>query len=97
LKNSQLTCGEAQGDLGDDALASQASLAIQLTWLANTAEQSAVLEERNRLAGEIHDSLAQFFAGIAMQLGAAKEVFKAGSGKTNTEGVWRSVCLYAKN
>ena len=32
------------------------------------------------MAGEIHDSLAQFFTGIAMQLGAAKEVFKAGSG-----------------
>jgi predicted ATPase/signal transduction histidine kinase len=62
------------------ALATQASLAIQLTWLANTARQSAVLEERNRLAGEIHDSLAQFFTGISMQLGAAKEVFKAGSG-----------------
>jgi signal transduction histidine kinase len=48
--------------------------------LANTAKQSAVLEERNRLAGEIHDSLAQFFTGISMQLGAAKEVCKAGSG-----------------
>jgi PAS domain S-box-containing protein len=62
------------------ALATQASLAIQLTRLANTAKQSAVLEERNRLAGEIHDSLAQFFTGISMQLGAAKEVCKAGSG-----------------
>ena len=62
------------------ALATQASLAIQLTRLANTARQSAVLEERNQLAGEIHDSLAQFFTGISMQLGAAKEVFKAGSG-----------------
>jgi signal transduction histidine kinase len=30
-----------------------------------------VLEERNRLAGEIHDSLAQSFAGISMQLSAA--------------------------
>jgi signal transduction histidine kinase len=62
------------------ALATQASLAIQLTRLANTAKQSAVLEERNRLAGEIHDSLAQFFTGISMQLGVAREVFKAGSG-----------------
>jgi signal transduction histidine kinase len=62
------------------ALATQASLAIQLTRLANTARQSAVLEERNQLAGEINDSLAQFFTGISMQLGAAKEVFKAGSG-----------------
>jgi DNA-binding NarL/FixJ family response regulator len=50
------------------ALATQASLAIQLTQLARTARESAVLEERNRLAGEIHDSLAQSFAGISMQL-----------------------------
>ena len=60
------------------ALATQASLAIQLTRLAKTARRSAVLEERNQLAGEIHDSLAQFFTGISMQLGAAKEVIKAG-------------------
>jgi signal transduction histidine kinase len=60
------------------ALASQASLAIQLTRLAKTARQSAVLEERNQLAGEIHDSLAQFFTGISLQLGAAKKVIKRG-------------------
>ena len=62
------------------ALATQASLAIHLTRLAKTARQSAVLEERNQLAGEIHDSLAQFFTGISMQLGAAREVIKAGGG-----------------
>jgi signal transduction histidine kinase len=61
------------------ALATQASLAIHLTRLAKAARQSAVLEERNQLAGEIHDSLAQFFTGITMQLGAAREVIKAGS------------------
>jgi PAS domain S-box-containing protein len=55
------------------ALATQASLAIQLTQLAKTARQSAVLVERNRLAGEIHDSLAQNFAGISMQLLVAAE------------------------
>ncbi len=58
------------------ALATQASLAIHLTRLAKTARQSAVLEERNRLAGEIHDSLAQSFAGISMQLFAAQEVIQ---------------------
>src|SRR6202035_910039 len=58
------------------SLAIQASLAIHLTQLANTARHTAVLEERNQLAGEIHDSLAQFFTGIAMQLGAAKKVIK---------------------
>ena len=60
------------------ALATQASLAIQLTRLANGARQSAVLEERNQLAGEIHDSLAQSFAGISMQLGAARKVIRRG-------------------
>jgi signal transduction histidine kinase len=58
------------------ALATQASLAIQLTQLARTARESAVLEERNRLAGEIHDSLAQSFAGISMQLSAASRAVK---------------------
>jgi PAS domain S-box-containing protein len=53
------------------ALATQASLAIHLIELAKSAKQSAVIEERNRLAREIHDSLAQSFAGISMQLTAA--------------------------
>ena len=56
------------------ALATQAGLAIHLTELARSAQQSAVLEERTRLAGEIHDSLAQCFTGITMQLEMAKEL-----------------------
>jgi signal transduction histidine kinase len=55
------------------ALATQASLAIQLTQLAKTAKRSAVLEERNHLAGEIHDSLAQSFVGICVHLAVAAE------------------------
>jgi PAS domain S-box-containing protein len=62
------------------ALATQASLAIQLTRLANAARQSAVLAERNRLAGEIHDALAQSFTGISMQLGVAEEELAANEG-----------------
>ena len=62
------------------ALAAQISLAISLTQLAKTARQSAVLEERNRLAGEIHDSLAQSFAAIATQLDLAGQVMKAKEG-----------------
>src|ERR1700736_5731398 len=62
------------------ALASQASLAIQLTRLAKTARQSAVLEERNHLAAEIHDALAQSFTGISMQLGVAEEQLAAKEG-----------------
>jgi PAS domain S-box-containing protein len=50
------------------ALSQQATLAIQLTQLATEAQQSAIFEERNRLAGEIHDTLAQTFTGISVQL-----------------------------
>jgi PAS domain S-box-containing protein len=62
------------------ALAVQASLAIHLTRLAKTARQSAVLEERNQLAAEIHDALAQSFTGISIQLGIAGEQLAAKKG-----------------
>jgi signal transduction histidine kinase len=62
------------------ALSTQASWAIQLIRLVQAARQSAVLEERNRLACEIHDSLAPSFAGIAMQLAVAEEELTAGEG-----------------
>jgi signal transduction histidine kinase/CheY-like chemotaxis protein len=58
------------------ALATQTSLAIQLTRLAKTARQTGILEERNRLAGEIHDSLVQSFAAIATELGIAGEAIQ---------------------
>jgi signal transduction histidine kinase len=44
------------------------------------AKQSAVLEERNRLAGEIHDGLAQSFTAICMQLGVAEEELSSKEG-----------------
>jgi signal transduction histidine kinase len=37
-------------------------------------EFAAVLEERNRIAREIHDTLAQGFAGISVQLEAGKQM-----------------------
>jgi PAS domain S-box-containing protein len=37
-------------------------------------ERAMFLEEKTRLAGEIHDSLAQNFTGISMQLEMAREV-----------------------
>ncbi|QDL06805.1 hypothetical protein DP113_01775 [Brasilonema octagenarum UFV-E1] len=38
------------------------------------AEQSSILEERNRMAREIHDTLAQAFTGILLHVGAASEL-----------------------
>jgi signal transduction histidine kinase len=58
----------------------QAGLAVQFNRLAEVARESAVLEERNRLAAEIHDSITQLFAGIVMGLGVAEEEMVAGEG-----------------
>jgi PAS domain S-box-containing protein len=55
------------------ALAHQAMLAIQLNEFAERSRQAAVLEERNRLARDIHDTLAQGFTGVIVQLEAADD------------------------
>lgn len=56
------------------ALTNQATLAIHLTRLAEQARTNALTDERNRLAREIHDTLAQAFTGISLQLEAAKNI-----------------------
>jgi PAS domain S-box-containing protein len=38
------------------------------------AEQASILEERNRMAREIHDTLAQAFTGILLHIGVAIEL-----------------------
>jgi signal transduction histidine kinase len=59
-----------------EAIARQATLVLHQTRLADQRRledrRSAVLEERNRLARDIHDTLAQGFGAILMQLQAAQ-------------------------
>jgi signal transduction histidine kinase len=59
-----------------EAIARQAALALHHDRLAETnrleERRKAILEERNRLARDIHDNLAQGFAAILMQLQAAQ-------------------------
>jgi signal transduction histidine kinase len=59
-----------------EAVAQQAALALHHSRLieSNRREErrKAILEERNRLARDIHDNLAQGFAAILMQLQAAQ-------------------------
>jgi signal transduction histidine kinase len=55
------------------ALAHQAMLAIQLNEFAEQSRQSAILEERNRMARDIHDTLAQGFTGVIIQLEAVED------------------------
>jgi signal transduction histidine kinase len=52
-------------------LAQQAMIAIRLTRLSEMMSRTAMLEERTRLARDLHDTMAQSFTGIYMQLQAA--------------------------
>jgi signal transduction histidine kinase len=58
-------------------LAQQVMLGMRLNRLteevAEQAEETAVANERNRMAREIHDTLAQGFTGIVVQLEAAED------------------------
>jgi signal transduction histidine kinase len=67
------------------ALAQQAALAVQLTRLGAQGRQAAVLEERNRMAREIHDTLAQGFTGILMQLEATESALDSARGNLARE------------
>jgi PAS domain S-box-containing protein len=60
------------------AISHQATLAIQLMRLSQQSRQTAVMAERNRMARDIHDTLAQGFTGVIMQLEAAKGATKQG-------------------
>lgn len=59
-----------------EAMARQATLALHQSRLAEQSRleerRQAVLEERNRIARDIHDTLAQGFGAILMQLQAAQ-------------------------
>src|SRR5205085_10745087 len=59
--------------------AHQATLSVQLTRLAEQGQRSVILQERNRMAQEIHDTLAQGFTGIVMQLEAAEDALAENS------------------
>jgi PAS domain S-box-containing protein len=60
------------------ALVHQAMLAMELTRLSAQNRQTAIMTERNRVAREIHDTLAQGFTGVIVQLEAAEEAICQG-------------------
>ena len=68
---------EIQGIIRDITERKQAAeAALQQT------REVAVLEERNRMAREIHDTMAQGFTGIVLQLEAAEQTMSEGPGET---------------
>jgi signal transduction histidine kinase len=61
------------------ALAHQVMLALQLNEFAEQGQRAAVFEERNRMARDIHDTLAQGFTGVIVQLEAAEDAVSCGA------------------
>jgi PAS domain S-box-containing protein len=60
------------------ALANQAMLAIQLARLSDQRREAAVTAERNRMARDVHDTLAQGFTGVILQLEAGESAASLG-------------------
>jgi PAS domain S-box-containing protein len=76
-----------------EALANQLMLAIRLTRLSQELRESAVLAERNRMARDIHDTLAQGFTGVIVQLEAADDARLRGLGAEADRHVRRAIDL----
>ena len=72
------------------ALAHQAMLAIQLNEFAERSRQAAILEERNRMARDIHDTLAQGFTGVIVQLEALEDAIACCRRKEANEHLQRA-------
>jgi PAS domain S-box-containing protein len=73
------------------ALANQTMLAIQLTRLSAESRDSAVMAERNRMSRDIHDTLAQGFTGVIVQLEAAKDARRRRLAKEADEHLERAI------
>lgn len=67
-------------------VADQVALAIENARLWDQNRQLAIIEERNRIAREIHDTLAQNLTGISLQLEAAVQMRE-----TKTERAWERI------
>ena len=80
IRSSRMDTREMESNIRvAEALASQATLAVQMARLAEQARQAAVLEERNRIARDIHDTLAQGFTGVVVNLEASSRALKKDS------------------
>jgi PAS domain S-box-containing protein len=75
------------------ALANQAMLALHLNRLSAESREAAIVEERNRMARDIHDTLAQGFTGVIVQLEAAADATSQGLMKEADEHLGRAADL----
>jgi signal transduction histidine kinase len=75
------------------ALAHQAMFAVQLDRFAEQSQQAAILEERNRMARDMHDTLAQGFTGVILQLEAVADAISCGQQKEADKHLHRAAGL----
>jgi signal transduction histidine kinase len=67
------------------SLSHQAAIAIQNAQLYEQAQQVATLEERQRLARELHDSVTQALYGVTLYAEAAARLLSVGDAKMASE------------
>jgi predicted ATPase/signal transduction histidine kinase len=79
------------------AMTQQAMLALKLMRLSKQSREAAVMAERNRVARDIHDTLAQGFTGVIMQLEAAKGAMTQGNSEEVFERISRAGELARSN
>jgi two-component system NarL family sensor kinase len=74
------------------------SIAIERARLFARSTQMGAIEERNRLAREIHDTLAQGLAGISLQLEAAEALLENGANPAKVQAnIHRALSLAQMN
>lgn len=73
----------------------QITLASYLNQMFTEVQQTILLEERNRIASDIHDTLAQAFTGISLQLEVAKPLIQ--QEPQTVEQILQHISQLAKN
>jgi signal transduction histidine kinase len=75
------------------SIANQMAVALHMSRLADEVRRAAVLDERNRMARDIHDTLAQGFTGVIVQLEAAKDAIARRRGRDTRAHIQRAADL----
>ena len=78
VESNQLNAFDESDIMVLQSLAHQAAIAIENVRLYNQAQQAAVLEERQRLARDLHDSVSQALYGMTLYSQAAVGQLAAG-------------------
>lgn len=78
-------------------LADQIAIALENSRMYQELREMAVVEERNRIAREIHDTLAQGFAGILMQVEALRQALVQGNADLTNDHLFRIQSIAREN